>query len=347
MNAPDAQRRRVAQDGAAPAGENAGPPFAILDEMPQSIDRLPRPGAGRLYLADGGMETTMIFDEGIELPEFASFLLLESDRGREALFNYYRAYIAIARRHGLGFTLDTPTWRANRDWGAKLGYDAHALHTVNRAAVDLAAQIRANEETASTPVAICGTIGPRGDAYHPDGLMSPDGAESYHGEQIATFKDTAADMVSAFTLAYADEATGIVRAATAAEIPVTISFTVETDGRLPSGQSVPDAIAQVDQDTGQSARYFMINCAHPSHFAAAINEGGDWLARIGGIRPNASRKSHAELDESTALDRGDPEELATSYSALKPSLPQLRVIGGCCGTDQDHIARLCAAWLGD
>ena len=314
--------------------------------MTQLIDRLPHPGAGRLYLADGGMETTMIFDEGIELPEFASFLLLQSEHGREALTDYYRRYIAIARRHGLGFTLDTPTWRANRDWGAKLGYDAQALDTINRAAVDLAAQIRADEEAESTPVAICGTIGPRGDAYHPDKLMSPDRAESYHGEQIATFKDTAADVVSAFTLAYADEATGIVRAAAAVDIPVTISFTVETDGRLPSGQSVPDAVAQVDGDTDEHARYFMINCAHPSHYATVIDEGGEWLARIGGIRPNASRKSHAELDESDALDRGDPEELATSYSALKPSLPQLRVIGGCCGTNEDHIARLCDAWLG-
>ncbi len=287
----------------------------------------------------------MIFDERIELPEFASFLLLESDRGREALAEYFRSYIAIARRHGLGFTLDTPTWRANRDWGAKLGYDAEALEKINREAVQFAEQIRATEETESTPIAICGTIGPRGDAYHPDELMSPDQAESYHAEQIATFTDTAADLVSAFTLAYAEEAIGIVRAAAAAQTPVSISFTVETDGRLPSGQSVPDAIAQVDEATDHQAQYFMINCAHPSHFAAVIDAGGEWLARLGGIRPNASRKSHAELDQSDALDRGDPEELAASYSRLKPSLPQLRVIGGCCGTGQDHIARLCAAWL--
>ncbi len=312
--------------------------------MTQLIDRVPRPGTGRLYLADGGMETTMIFDEGIELPEFASFLLLESERGRAALVNYYRAYIAIARRHGLGFTLDTPTWRANRDWGAKLGYDAEALDTINRAAVDLAAHVRATEETESTPIAICGTIGPRGDAYHPGNLTSPDQAESYHGEQITTFKDTDADMVGAFTLAYAEEAIGIVRAAAAAKTPVTISFTVETDGRLPSGQAVQDAIAQVDEATDRAAEYFMINCAHPSHFAAQIERGGEWLARLGGIRPNASRKSHAELDRADTLDRGDPNELAASYSRLKPALPQLRVLGGCCGTNPAHIDRIAEEW---
>jgi homocysteine S-methyltransferase len=298
-----------------------------------------------LFLGDGGMETTMIFDEGIELPEFASFLLLESERGREALRSYFRGYIAIARSHGVGFTLDTPTWRANRDWGAKLGYDAGALATVNRDAVKFAEQIRAIEETASTPIAICGTIGPRGDAYHPDQLMSPDQAERYHAEQIATFSTTATDMVSAFTLAYADEATGIVRAAAAAQTPVSISFTVETDGRLPSGQQVPDAIAQIDEATDRQARYFMINCAHPSHFASVVDQGGEWLARLGGIRPNASSKSHAELDQSDALDRGDPDELAASYLRLKPTLPQLRVIGGCCGTNQDHVTRICDAWL--
>jgi S-methylmethionine-dependent homocysteine/selenocysteine methylase len=299
-----------------------------------------------MFIGDGGLETTMIFDEGFELPCFASFLLLREPGGVEALRRYYRGYIDIARRRGLGFTLDTPTWRANNDWGAKLGYSDDALADVNRDAVALGLQIRAETETAESPIAVCGTIGPRGDAYHPSTTMSPDEAERYHSVQIGTFAEAAADMVSAYTLAYADEAVGIVRAAAAAGVPVSIAFTVETDGRLPSGQLVGEAIEHVDADTEGAARYFMINCAHPTHVAPAIERDGPWLRRLCGVRPNASRKSHDELDRAPGLDRGDPAELAGSYDALKPALPGLRLLGGCCGTSTSHVEQICNAWLG-
>jgi homocysteine S-methyltransferase len=310
------------------------------------VRNLPRLG-GPLFLGDGGLETTMIFGEGIELPQFASFLLLEDERGREALRRYYRAYIEIARRHGAGFTLDTPTWRANADWGEKLGYSAQELDRINRDAIEFAEQIRATEENDGTPIAVCGTIGPRGDAYHPDSAMSADEAAEYHSVQIGTFRQTTADMVSAYTLAYAAEATGIVRAAQAVGIPVSISFTVETDGSLPSGESLAEAIAEVDAATARAAAYFMINCAHPTHFEPVLERGGAWLERIGGVRPNASRKSHDELDRAPGLDSGDPDELAQSYRALKPHLGRLAVLGGCCGTDQRHVERICSEWLGD
>jgi homocysteine S-methyltransferase len=308
-------------------------------------ERLPRPGSGRLFMGDGGMETTMIFDNGFELPCFASFLLLGDEAGRRALRDYYASYLEIARRNGLGFTLDTPTWRANADWGAQLGYDERALAKVNAAAVAFAEQVRSEWETTETPVAVCGTIGPRGDAYHADRHMSPEEAERYHAPQIGTFARTTADMVSAYTLAYADEAAGIVRAAVAAAMPVSISFTVETDGTLPSGQPVDEAIEQVDRLTGGAARFFMINCAHPTHFAAAVQRGGPWLERLCGIRANASRKSHAELDEADGLDSGDPAELAASYAMLKPHLRAVRLVGGCCGTNTRHIAAICETWL--
>lgn len=289
----------------------------------------------------------MIFDQGIELPCFASFLLLGDEAGIEALRRYYRDYIEIARRHRLGFTLDTPTWRANRDWGERLGYSPADLAAVNRSAVRLAEEIRDVEQGPETPIVICGTIGPRGDAYEATDEMEATEAEAYHSEQIGTFAGTAAEMVSVYTLTYSAEAVGIVRAATAAAIPATISFTVETDGRLPSGQPLGAAIEEVDAQTGGAARYFMVNCAHPTHFAAAVEAGGAWLGRLGGVRCNASRRSHAELDEAAELDRGDPEELGRLYKDLKPHLPAVRVIGGCCGTGTPHIASICDRWLAD
>jgi homocysteine S-methyltransferase len=287
------------------------------------------PDGTRLYLGDGGLETTMIFERGIELPDFAAFTLLESPAGIDALRDYYRGYLEIARRNGVGFTLDTPTWRASSDWGERLGYSAAALADVNRRAVELVQEIREAEETAETPISVCGTLGPRGDAYAPEELMSAEGAERYHAAQIETFAAAGVDMVGVYTLAYADEGVGIARAAAAAGVPAAISFTLETDGRLPSGEPLDEAIERVDAETGSSAAYFMINCAHPSHFAAVVEAPGPWIERVGGIRANASRRSHQELDEAPDLDSGDPAELAEEYRALKDALPGIRVLGGC------------------
>ena len=303
------------------------------------------PSGERLFLGDGGLETTMIFREGFDLPCFASYVLLRDPAGVEALRRYYLGFLEIAQRNRTGFTLDTPTWRANVDWGARLGDSPAALAEVNREAVALAEEIRAEAERAETPIAICGTVGPRGDAYAPEEIMSAEEAEQYHAAQINTFAETGADMIAAYTLAYPEEAIGIVRAAVAQELPVAIAFTLETDGRLPNGQSLREAIERVDAETDGAAAYFMVNCAHPSHFAAVIEQGGEWLARLGGIRANASSRSHAELDEATELDDGDPATLGAEYRALKSHLPHARVLGGCCGTDQRHIDSICADWL--
>jgi homocysteine S-methyltransferase len=304
---------------------------------------VPIPDGERLFIGDGGLETTLIFREGFELPEFAAFVMLETEAGRAALRRYYREYVEIARAHGFGFTLDTPTWRASRDWGVKLGLDAGQISEVNREAVAFAGEIREEVEDAETPIALCGAIGPQGDAYHPATLMGVEEAERYHSGQIHAFADSSVDMAAAYTLSYADEAAGIVRAASAAGLPVSISFTLETDGRLPSEEPLGEAIERVDAETASAAAYFMVNCAHPTHFAPVIERGGPWLDRLGGIRANASRMSHAELDEAEDLDDGDPQQLAAEYRALEPELPGLRVLGGCCGTDQRHIACICEA----
>jgi S-methylmethionine-dependent homocysteine/selenocysteine methylase len=308
-------------------------------------DRLPQLEEDRLFLTDGGLETTLIFHQGLELPSFAAFDLLKDDAGAQALKEYFKPYLAIAREQGAGFVLDTATWRANPDWAAQLGYSREELDQANRKAVALAEEIREAEESEGTPIVIDGVVGPRGDGYDPGVMMSADQAERYHSEQIGTFSDTAADMVSAITMTYPEEAVGIARAARAAGMPVAISFTVETDGRLPNGQPLKDAVELVDTETERAPAYFMINCAHPRHFEGVLEADGSWLERIAGIRANASTKSHAELDEAEELDDGDPVDLGARYRALRPRLRRVNVLGGCCGTDQRHVAEVCRAWL--
>jgi S-methylmethionine-dependent homocysteine/selenocysteine methylase len=296
---------------------------------------------GKHVITDGGMETTLIFHHGLALPLFASFDLLKDDVGTDALRSYFEPYVAVAREHGVGIALDTPTWRANPDWGERLGYTPQALDEIQGKAVSLIEEIRAAHETEQTPVVISGCIGPRGDGYVAGEMMSAEAAEQYHSPQVEAFSQTAADLVAALTMTYAEEAIGIVRAAHTAGIPVAVSFTVETDGRLPSGQSLRQAVEQVDLETDGTAAYFMINCAHPTHFMAVLDDEGPWLARIRGVRANASTKSHAELDEADELDEGNPRELGLQYRELLNRLPALSVLGGCCGTDHRHIEEIC------
>jgi homocysteine S-methyltransferase len=296
--------------------------------------------SGRRFLTDGGLETTLIFHDGIELPCFAAFDLLRTQDGRETLRRYYLPYIETARRHGYGFVLDSPTWRANADWGRKLGYSEAALAEVNREAISLMAELSAAHDGPQTPLVVSGAIGPRGDGYVPGEIMSADEAEAYHRAQIETLSATEADMVSAYTLTNIPEAIGITRAAQGLAMPVAISFTLETDGLLPAGQSLPDAIEAVDAATGAGPAYYMINCAHPTHFDNIFAHGGTWASRILGLRANASTRSHAELNEATELDAGNPEELGSQYRTLLSRLPHLTVLGGCCGTDHRHVASI-------
>jgi S-methylmethionine-dependent homocysteine/selenocysteine methylase len=307
-------------------------------------DRLPQLDGG-LFLTDGGIETTLIFHEGLDLPAFAAFDLLKDEQGTEALRRYYEPYAELAREHGAGFVLESPTWRASPRWARELGYSDEQLDALNRKAIALMEEIRDSHQTNGAPVVVSGCIGPQDDGYSPATKLTAAEAQNYHATQIATFSDTAADMVTAITMTYADEAIGVTRAAAQSEIPVAISFTLETDGRLPSGQALGEAIRQVDDDTGGAPAYYMINCAHPTHFDDVIAEHEPWLDRIRGLRANASTKSHAELDEATELDEGDPADLGTRYAGLKAKLPQLNVLGGCCGTDHRHVGEACRAWL--
>jgi S-methylmethionine-dependent homocysteine/selenocysteine methylase len=303
--------------------------------------RLPQLDGG-LFLTDGGLETVMIFHEGVDLPEFAAFPLLDDEEGIERLRRYYRRYADLAREQDLGFVLESPTWRASPRWAAALGISEAELDKLNRSAIVLLEEIRA--EYADLPVVISGCVGPQDDGYRPAATLSADEAQAYHATQIGSFARTAADLVTAITMTYAAEAIGIARAATAAGLPVVISYTVETDGRLPSGQPLGDAIGECDEATGAAPAYYMVNCAHPTHFAGAL-ESEPWIERIGGLRANASTRSHAELDAAEELDAGDPADLGARHAALSARLPRVTVLGGCCGTDHRHVAAIRDAWL--
>ncbi len=296
-----------------------------------------------LYVTDGGLETVLIFEKGLELPEFAAFPLLESDEGRGILKEYYADFIKIAKDHKYGYILESPTWRANLNWGSKLGYSLSDLIEINKAAIGFLTNIKFENEESNTPILISGQLGPKGDGYAIDDKMTIEEAEEYHSSQIQAFKDAGADMVAALTLNYLEEAVGIVQAAKTSQIPCVISFTTETNGKLPSGLSLKEAIKKVDELTDNYTDYYMINCAHPTHFLKSLNVDGDWINRIRGIRANASTLSHEELDESEHLDIGNRGELAKRYKDLTSILPNLSVVGGCCGTDHLHIKEICAA----
>ena len=298
-----------------------------------------------LFLTDGGLETTLVFHEKIDLPYFAAFDLLKNEAGVAQLRRYFETYTRIALDRQVGIVLEAPTWRANPDWAAKLGYDETSLADANRTAIGLLLEVREALETAATPIVISGNLGPRGDGYRPDARMSASEAARYHGAQISTFAGTDADMVAAFTMNYVEEALGIAQAARAAGMPLALSFTVETCGKLPSGQTLIEAIEHVDAETDEYPAYYLINCAHPTHFENVLDELGTKVRRIRGLRANASRRSHAELDASTDLDAGNPGELGGEYRALSRKLPALTVVGGCCGTDDRHVAAIAAAML--
>lgn len=294
---------------------------------------------GGLFLNDAGLETDLIFNHGIDIPEFAAHTLLPDERGRAALTRYMEGFLGLARDTGCGFVLDTQTWRAQPHFAEALGQTPYDLRAANQQAAEFASALRDRFATNAQPIVLNGLVGPRGDAYAPEEDIAAAEAEQYHAQQLGWLADTDVDMVTALTFTQSDEAIGVVRAAESLGLPVVVSFTVETDGRLPTGEPLGDAIIAVDDATCSAAAYFMINCAHPDHFARQLS-GAEWARRIRGIRCNASRMSHVELDECEVLDDGDPTELAASYRQLKDSLPWLNVFGGCCGSDLRHVTEI-------
>jgi homocysteine S-methyltransferase len=290
------------------------------------------------YVSDGGLETDLIFHHGVDLPEFAAYPLLNTSEGRGLLRSYFEGYAAIAERAGAGLRLESPTWRANPDWGAVLGDDAGALDRVNQGAIGFLREIAEDWGDRISDIRVVGMVGPRGDGYAAGSASNADEAAEYHAAQVVSFAAAGADEVEALTMTDTYEALGVARAAEAAGVPAVLSFTVETDGRLPDGTALGDAVSTIDRDTPPA--YFMVNCAHPQHVLPALEGAGPWVDRVRGVRSNASTQSHAELDEAESLDEGDLGVLVPAHRELEKHLPALEIVGGCCGTDARHVAAL-------
>ena len=309
--------------------------------MPRYRNALPQL-SGDMFLCDAGLETDLIFNHGIEIREFAAHTLLPTRGGRAALTRYFEGFLNLAKERDAGFILDSATWKAHRHWARDLGADATELRAANEGSIRYIGELRDRFAHNAKPIVLNAIIGPCGDAYRPDVAISTDQAEDYHAEQLGWIADTEADMVTAVTFNQASEAAGLVRAARSVGLPAVVSFTVETDGALPTGQSMADAIAEVDDASDSYPAYFMINCAHPEHFSKILVDA-PWARRIRGIRANASRKSHAELDEAPELDAGNPAEMAGQYRELEDRMPWLNIFGGCCGTDLRHVTEIAGA----
>lgn len=304
-------------------------------------DALPQ-AQGGLFLTDAGLETDLIFNHNVDIPEFAAHTLLAESAGRSALTQYLRGFLALAKQHQTGFILDSQTWKAHSHWSDELGMSEQELAAANWDAINFIADLRDEHASNDGAIVLNAVIGPCGDAYAPESIIPANQAEEYHAQQLGWLAGTDVDMVTAMTFTQASEAEGIVKAANKLDLPIIVSFTVETDGRLPTGQSLLEAIREVDTNTRGGAAYFMVNCAHPDHFADVLH-GSSWLQRIKGLRCNASRCSHAELDEAETLDAGDPRELAELYVAICKRLPWINVLGGCCGSDLRHVSAIAAA----
>ncbi len=301
------------------------------------------PQLERLFLTDAGLETDILFNRGIDLPHFASITLLQTSEGRRALEDYYRGFLELARRMGTGLVLESATWRSSPDWAEPLGMKLTELDALNADAISMLLALRDEYQTDASPIIVSGCIGPRGDGYDPGRIMSVDEAQAYHAHQALIFHAAGVDMIAAITMTNIPEATGLAQAVKALQVPVAISFTVETDGRLPTGDRLAEAVAAVDEATQNYPAYYMINCAHPTHFARSLEENAPWTARIRGVRANASTCSHAELDAMTELDIGDPADLAARHKALIERFPHITVLGGCCGTDLRHVTAIAKA----
>lgn len=326
-------------------------PFKQYKKKNEHQTMLPQLSKGKVYLTDSGLETVLIFQKQRDLREFASFeLVVPQDSGKadardiQLLRDYFEEHVQVAAKHNMGLCVETVTWRASADWGKKLGYDQEGLRNANTKAVRLFLELKKEwlekYDLDKDDILVSGCVGPKGDGYQVGDLLSAKEYKEYHLPQLKVLKDAGADLLSGITLNNVEEALGMVQAAKEIHAPIVISFTVETDAKLPSGMDLTEAISIIDKATGSYVSYYMINCAHPTHFEKLFQGEGKRkaeLQRVKGIRANASKMSHAELDDAEELDDGNPNELGKEIASLCRLHPAFNVLGGCCGTDVRHI----------
>ncbi|WP_135501055.1 homocysteine S-methyltransferase family protein [Roseovarius aestuariivivens] len=294
---------------------------------------------GRLMTCGGGFETWLQYVDGFELRHFCAFELIDDPRGRACLADYHRKLVEAAVANGVGVINEGLHYRASRDWGTLIGYSREALEEINIRGIEFYKDFAREYKSEATPMLVGGVIGPRGDAYNVGRTPDEAEAEDYHAEQILTFKKAGADLVTAATFSSVAEATGLTRAAKAAGMPVVISFFVAKGGKLKGGETLEEAIAQVDAATDSAPAYYMINCTHPTEFMPGLDDGG-WVRRLGGFMPNAVAMDTLDLCKLGHLEDGDPAELGGQMADLARRYPHINVWGGCCGTDGRHIGEI-------
>lgn len=296
---------------------------------------------GKLYLTEGGIETEMMYKWGFDLPHFAMFPLLDNPEAMAAMRGMYRRYLDVAAKHGMCALMGGLDYRASPDWGALLGYSPESLAQANHRSIAFLRELAREYATDIPEILVQGFIGPRGDAYQLNRTITETEAEDYHSVQLATLKEADVDLAWAFTLNNVAEAIGIARAAARIEVPLAISFTLDDNSKLKSGPSLAEAIESVDAATGGSAVFFSINCSHPFEFEPGL-ESGDWIGRVRGLRPNASRMEKVALCKLGHLEEGDPVELGQLMGDLARRYPHMDIWGGCCGTGDVHLDEIAA-----
>jgi homocysteine S-methyltransferase len=309
----------------------------------------------KTFMTFAGIETYLMFLQRFPLREFCAFEVLDHDDAWEQTSREFLRPIADAcARNGHGLIADSFVWRASPAYVAQLGYREADVSRFNREGVRRVRKLisewraEAGVSDTATPVIVSADVGPRGDAYQ-GGEISIDEAVAYHTPQMQALADSEVDLVVALTMTSVNETVGLARVAKEHGVPIGVSATVETDGSLPTGWSLAEFVMRVDDATDGYPVFHMVNCAHPQHLAptlaAARESGAPWVDRIKGFRANASTRSHDELDNSPELDRGDVADLAKQMAGMHADF-SLKIVGGCCGTDAEHIqaiAKACAA----
>lgn len=309
----------------------------------------------RGFLTLGGAETYLLYLQGFDLQDFCAFELFDDEEAFSAFERgFLRPTADAALAHGMGLVVDCLVWRASADWVVRRGRPLEALARINRTAVERMRRFvedwrsEHGAAAAGLPVRLVGELGPRGDGYVLDhgARLDADQAQAYHRPQVEALAEAGVDVIGALTMTSVEEAVGIVRAARAVDRPVFVSPTVETDGTLPDGSTLGGFVERVDAATDGAPTFYQVNCAHPTHLEAtlraAAERGAPWLRRLKGFRANASVRSHEELDASETLDAGDPPDLAARVARMRRDF-DLRIVGGCCGTDSRHMAAIAAA----
>ncbi|WP_286238828.1 homocysteine S-methyltransferase family protein [Neptuniibacter halophilus] len=298
---------------------------------------LSRPG--RLYLTEGGTETEIMYKYGFELPHFAMFPLLDNPAAVTKMRDMFRYYLDVVAKHKLCALIGGLDYRASPDWGKLLGYSDAGLAEANLQSIDFLRDVAAEYAHDIEQTLIQGLIGPRGDAYQQGHTITAEAAEDYHAIQLTTLKKAGVDLALAITFNNVEESIGVARAAKTIGVPLAISLTLNRNSTLGDGTPLADAIEQIDQATDHSVEFYSINCSHPIEYEPAI-DGGPWLQRVRGVRPNASKMEKVALCKIGHLESGDPVELGEQCGELAKRYPHMDIWGGCCGTWDQHLDQI-------